>query len=95
MIFEISDIIVTEMCSSDKMTSALLAMSLSYYYVMEEYVEMEKKVDKILATLLICHGSNIPPKHITSMQCKICKWSVLLCGISEYKKSSSLQSTLI
>ena len=37
---------------SDKMTSALLAMSLSYYYVMGEHVEKEKRTDEILSTLL-------------------------------------------
>ena len=66
----ISHIIVTEMSSSDKMTNALLAMSLSYYYVMEEQMKMEKKADKMLSTLLTCHGNNVPPKHITSVQCK-------------------------
>ena len=39
---------------SDKMTSALLAMSLSYYYVMGEHVEKEERVDEILSTLLNC-----------------------------------------
>ena len=39
---------------SDKMTSALLAMSLSYYYVMGEHVEKETRTDEILATLLDC-----------------------------------------
>ena len=57
------------MCSSDKMTSALLAMSLSYYYVMEEQIKKEKKADDILATLLTCNGNNMPSKHITSVQC--------------------------
>ena len=35
-----------------KMNSALLAMSLSYYYVMEDYVEKEQKADEILSILL-------------------------------------------
>jgi len=61
---------VTEMCSSEKMTSALLAMSLSYYYVMEEQIKKEEKADEILATLLTCNGNSVPPKHITSVQCK-------------------------
>ena len=39
---------------SDKMTSALLAMSLSYYYVMGEHVEKEARTDEILSTLLNC-----------------------------------------
>ena len=39
---------------SDKMTSALLAMSLSYYYVMEGHVEKETRTDEILSTLLNC-----------------------------------------
>ena len=39
---------------SDKMASALLAMSLSYYYVMGEHVEKEERVDEILSTLLNC-----------------------------------------
>ena len=63
-------LIVTEMSSSDKMISALLAMSLSYYYVMEEQMKMEKKADKILSTFLTCRGNTAPPKHITSVQCK-------------------------
>ena len=67
------DVIVTEMCSSDKMTSALLAMSLSYYYVMEEQIKKEKKADKILSTLLTCHGNTALPTHITSMQCNLYK----------------------
>jgi len=37
---------------SDKMTSAILAMSLSYYYVMGEQVGKEKRMDEILSTLL-------------------------------------------
>ena len=37
---------------SHKMNSALLAMSLSYYYVMEEHVDKEEKADEILSTLL-------------------------------------------
>jgi len=37
---------------SEKMTSALLAMSLSYYYVMGEHVGKEKRMDEILSTLL-------------------------------------------
>ena len=38
---------------SNKMTSALLAMSLSYYYVMGEHVEKEmRRTDEILSTLL-------------------------------------------
>ena len=62
--------IITGMCSSDKMTSALLAMSLSYYCVMEEQMKKERKMaDKILSTLLTCNGNNVPPKYITSMQC--------------------------
>ena len=66
--------IVTEMCSSDKMTSALLAMSLSYYCVMEEQMKKERKMaDKILSTLLTCNGNSVPPKSITSMQCKFYK----------------------
>ena len=36
------------------MTSALLAMSLSYYYVMGEHVEKETRTDEILSTLLNC-----------------------------------------
>ena len=64
-----SDVIVTEMSSQDKMTGALLAMSLSYYYVMEEQVKMERRADKILSTLLTCHGNTEPLKHITSLQC--------------------------
>ena len=39
---------------SQKMTSALLAMSLSYYYVMGEHVEKEARTDEILSTLLNC-----------------------------------------
>ena len=39
---------------SQKMTSALLAMSLSYYYVMGEHVEKETRTDEILSTLLNC-----------------------------------------
>ena len=39
---------------SNKMTSALLAMSLSYYYVMGEHVEKEARTDEILSTLLKC-----------------------------------------
>ena len=39
---------------SQKMTSALLAMSLSYYYVMGDHVEKEKRADEILSTLLTC-----------------------------------------
>ena len=37
---------------SRKMNSALLAMSLSYYYVMGEDVDKEEKADEILSTLL-------------------------------------------
>ena len=38
---------------SQKMTSALLAMSLSYYYVMGDHVEKEvRRTDEILSTLL-------------------------------------------
>ena len=38
---------------SNKMTSALLAMSLSYYFVMGEHVEKEmRRTDEILSTLL-------------------------------------------
>ena len=38
---------------SGKMTSALLAMSLSYYFVMGEHVEKEmRRTDDILSTLL-------------------------------------------
>ena len=38
---------------SNKMTSALLAMSLSYYFVMGEHVEKEmRRTDDILSTLL-------------------------------------------
>ena len=63
---------ITEMCSSDKMTSALLAMSLSYYCVMEEQMKKERKAaDKILATLLTCNGNSVPPKHTTSVQCNL------------------------
>ena len=45
---------ITEMADkiSDKMTSALLAMSLSYYYVMGEHIGKEKRIDEILSTLL-------------------------------------------
>ena len=39
---------------SNKMTSALLAMSLSYYYVMGEHVEKEARTDEILSTLFNC-----------------------------------------
>ena len=39
---------------SDKMTSALLAMSLSYYYVMGGHVKKETRTDEILSTLLNC-----------------------------------------
>ena len=39
---------------SDKIASALLAMSLSYYYVMGEHVEKEARTDEILSTLLSC-----------------------------------------
>ena len=47
-------IMILEMSSniSHKMNSALLAMSLSYYYVMEENVDKEEKADEILSTLL-------------------------------------------
>ena len=38
---------------SNKMTSALLAMSLAYYYVMGEHVEKDiRKTDTILSTFL-------------------------------------------
>ena len=38
---------------SHKMTSALLAMSLSYYYMMGEHVEKEmRRTDEILSTIL-------------------------------------------
>ena len=38
---------------SSKMTSALLAMALSYYYVMGEHIEKEiRRMDEILSTLL-------------------------------------------
>ena len=37
---------------SHKMNSALLAMTLSYYYVMGADVQMEGKADEILSTLL-------------------------------------------
>lgn len=62
---------VTEVSGSDKMTSALLAMSLSYYYVMEEQMKNEKKADEILSTLLTCHGNDIPLQKITSVQCRL------------------------
>lgn len=36
-----------------KMTSALLAMALSYYYVMGEHIEKEiRRTDEVLTTLL-------------------------------------------
>ena len=44
---------------SDKMTSALLAMSLSYYYVMGEHVEKEARTDEILSTLLNCSEAKV------------------------------------
>ena len=44
---------------SDKMASALLAMSLSYYYVMGEHVEKETRTDEILSTLLNCSQSKM------------------------------------
>jgi len=37
---------------SDKITSALLAMSLSYYYVMGDHAGKERRMDEILSTLL-------------------------------------------
>ena len=37
---------------SSKMNSAMLAMALSYYYVMGEDVNKEEKADQILSTLL-------------------------------------------
>ena len=53
-------VMILEMSSkiSHRMNSALLAMSLSYYYVVEDYVEKEEKADEILSTLLgnIKHG---------------------------------------
>ena len=59
------------MSSNDKMAGALLAMSLSYYYVMEEQMKMERNADKILSTLLTCNGNIEPLKHITSLQCNL------------------------
>ena len=39
--------------TSDKINSALLAMSLSYYHVMGEHVEKEiRRTDEILSTML-------------------------------------------
>ena len=78
------------MCSCDEMTNALLAMSLSYYYVMEEQMEKEiRTADKILATLIACQSNNVPPKCITSAQCKsfvykarVIKFSVLHLNIT-------------
>ena len=52
---------------SDKMTSALLAMSLSYYYVMEEHVEKETRMDEILSTLLNCSKNKM---HTSTEQTK-------------------------
>jgi len=43
-----------------KMNSALLAMSLSYYYVMGEYVEKEQNADEILCTLLENNANSGP-----------------------------------
>ena len=39
---------------SHEMTSALLAMSLSYYYAMGEHVKKEARMDEILSTLFNC-----------------------------------------
>ena len=52
---------------SDKMTSALLAISLSYYYVMEEHVEKETRTDEILSTLLNCSKNKM---HTNTEQTK-------------------------
>ena len=46
LVLEMSDKI------SHKMNSALLAMSLSYYYIMGDDVDKEEKADEILSTLL-------------------------------------------
>ena len=52
---------------SDKMTSALLAMSLSYYFVMGEHVEKETRTDEILSTLLNCSKNKM---HTNTEQTK-------------------------
>ena len=44
---------------SGKMTSALLAMALAYYHVMEEHVEKDKRTDEIFCTLLNCSKDKI------------------------------------
>ena len=56
---------------SDKMTSALLAMSLSYYYVMGEHVEKETRMDEILSTLLGCSQGKMDTntKQTTGVHC--------------------------
>ena len=44
---------------SDKMASALLAMALAYYHIMEEHVEKDKRTDEIFVTLLNCSKDKI------------------------------------
>ena len=44
---------------SDKMASALLAMAVAYYHVMEEHVEKDKRTDEIFFTLLSCSKDKV------------------------------------
>ena len=54
----------------EKMSSAVLAMSLSYYLVMEEQVGKNTKMDETLSSLLRCSssGKEIYKTAIRSLQ---------------------------
>ena len=91
---------------SHKMTSALLAMSLSYYYVMGADVEKEQNADEILCTLLGNNShntrgqSNLATQFMnTDFKIYEC-WSFLLVGIGnssniiQFAQRYHLQNTL-
>jgi len=54
----------------EKMSSAILAMSLSYYFVMEDQVGKNTKMDEILSSLLRCSisGKEVFKTAIRSLQ---------------------------